>query len=121
DVTHRVIVPGSVSNSMLLSRLLTRGAGQMPPLASTQHDTQAISLLSEWITNDLAGYQTFSEWQTAHFGAPTASGADAAADPDLDGAGNYLEWLTGTDPLEAADFWSIGLNPGPGRNSLQVL
>jgi mono/diheme cytochrome c family protein len=119
DVNHRVIVPGSVSNSMLLSRLLTRGAGQMPPLASTQHDTQAISLLSEWITNDLAGYQTFSEWQTAHFGAPTAPGADAAADPDLDGAGNYLEWLTGTDPLAAADFWSIGLNPG--RNSLQVL
>ena len=40
---------------MLLSRIARRGTGQMPPPASSVLDTQAISLLSRWITNDLAG------------------------------------------------------------------
>jgi uncharacterized repeat protein (TIGR03806 family) len=51
----RVIVPGSLTNSMLLSRISVRGPGQMPPLASSVLDAQAITLLSRWITNDLAG------------------------------------------------------------------
>ena len=54
NTNNRVIVPGSVSNSMLLTRVSTRGLSQMPPLASTVVDTQAIALLSRWITNDLA-------------------------------------------------------------------
>lgn len=49
----RVIAPGSLANSMILSRISTRGPGQMPPLASSVLDTQAIALLSRWITNDL--------------------------------------------------------------------
>ena len=51
----RVIVPGSVPNSMLHTRVATRGAMQMPPLASSVLDTQAVALISAWITNDLAG------------------------------------------------------------------
>src|SRR5678816_298906 len=51
----RVIVPGSLSNSMIHSRISVRGASQMPPLASSVLDTQAVALLSRWITNDLAG------------------------------------------------------------------
>jgi len=51
----RVIAPGSLSNSMLLTRISTRGPLQMPPLASSVLDTQAIALVSAWITNDLAG------------------------------------------------------------------
>ena len=50
----RVIAPGSLVNSMLLTRISTRGAMQMPPLASSVPDTQAIALVSSWITNDLA-------------------------------------------------------------------
>jgi hypothetical protein len=50
----RVIVPGSASNSMLLSRISVRGPGQMPPLASSVLDTQDIALVSRWITTDLA-------------------------------------------------------------------
>ncbi len=50
----RVIVPGSVSNSMLLTRISTRGPLQMPPLATSLLDTEGIALLSAWITNDLA-------------------------------------------------------------------
>jgi hypothetical protein len=39
----------------LLTRISTRGPGQMPPVGSTVLDTQVIALLSRWITNDLAG------------------------------------------------------------------
>jgi glucose/arabinose dehydrogenase len=51
----RVIVPGSLSNSMLLTRMSIRGAGQMPPLATSLLDNDAIALFRAWITNDIAG------------------------------------------------------------------
>lgn len=50
----RLIAPGSLTNSALLSRISIRGPGQMPPLGTTIVDTQAVALLSRWITNDLA-------------------------------------------------------------------
>lgn len=46
-----VITPNSLTNSMLLTRISKRVAGQMPPLASSVLDTQAIALVSAWITN----------------------------------------------------------------------
>jgi len=55
NTNARVITPGSLTNSMLLTRLSTRGPGQMPPVGSTVLDAQSIALLSRWITNDLAG------------------------------------------------------------------
>ena len=55
NTNARVVAPGSLTNSMLLSRISVRGPGQMPPLASSVLDAQAINLLSRWITNDLAG------------------------------------------------------------------
>jgi glucose/arabinose dehydrogenase/mono/diheme cytochrome c family protein len=60
NTNARVIVPGSLTDSMLLSRISVRGPGQMPPLASSVLDPQAIELLSAWITNDLAGGWTNS-------------------------------------------------------------
>jgi hypothetical protein len=54
NTNARVVVPGSLTNSMLLTRISTRGAGQMPPLGSTVVDSGAVALLSAWITNDLA-------------------------------------------------------------------
>jgi len=46
-----IIAPNSLTNSMLLTRIAKRGPGQMPPLASSVLDTQAIALVSGWITN----------------------------------------------------------------------
>jgi glucose/arabinose dehydrogenase/mono/diheme cytochrome c family protein len=55
NTNARVIVPGSISNSMMLTRISMRGPGQMPPLATSVLDIDDIALLSAWITNDMAG------------------------------------------------------------------
>jgi uncharacterized repeat protein (TIGR03806 family) len=110
DPNNRVVVPGSDDHSMLLTRMAMRGAGQMPPLDSNLVDPQAVSLFQRWITNGLSGYQTFEDWQTAHFGSTGVPEAAATADPDMDGGDNEFEYLTGTDPQVLEDRWpSISL------------
>ena len=109
NVANRVIKPGSLAESMLLTRLSTLGAGRMPPLGNSLLDTQAIQLVSMWITNDLIGYETFAQWQTNHFGSTNAPEAAATADPDGDRASNQLEYFSGTDPNVPGDGWGIGV------------
>jgi uncharacterized repeat protein (TIGR03806 family) len=109
DRDNRVIVPGSLSNSMLHTRLSVRGSGQMPPLASSVLDTQAIALVRRWITNDLSGYVSFATWQSNYFGSTNSAQALEGADPDADGAVNRLEWLTGTDPTNSLDVWRVSV------------
>lgn len=45
----RLIAPGEPERSVILERLRRRGAGQMPPLATTEVDTQAVELMRAWI------------------------------------------------------------------------
>ena len=78
----------------------------MPPIDSTVLDAQAIALVGAWITNALPGYQSFADWQSG-VGWSNAPDADAFADPDGDGAVNYLEYLTGSDPLAGTNYWRI--------------
>ena len=49
DPANRVIVPGDPEHSRLLQRISRRGAGQMPPLGSTERDSAGESLLRQWI------------------------------------------------------------------------
>lgn len=79
----------------------------MPPVGSTLLDTNAIALIGNWITNGLANYLSFADWQLSKFGSTNAPNAAANADPDHDGAINYLEYLTGTDPLDPSTAWRI--------------
>ena len=107
DPAMRVIAPGAPDSSEMLERISKRGAEQMPPLASTVVDTNAVNLLTEWITTQAASVVSFPEWQRSHFSDPAAAAAAAIADPDGDGASNELEFLTGTDPQNRGDAWKI--------------
>jgi hypothetical protein len=110
DPADRVIVPGDPGHSMLLRRLSTRGPRQMPPLASTLVDTQAVALVTRWITGDLVSYRTFPQWQKEHFGSTNAPAALPGADPDGDGATNNQEYLANTDPNSAVDVWRLRID-----------
>ncbi len=44
-----LVAPGDPERSVLLERLKRRGPGQMPPLATSVVDEQAVDLLREWI------------------------------------------------------------------------
>ncbi|MDB6173877.1 MAG: hypothetical protein JWL59_3188 [Chthoniobacteraceae bacterium] len=45
----RVIAPGSAARSVMISRVSTRGPGQMPPLGTRAGDPDGVRLLVEWI------------------------------------------------------------------------
>jgi hypothetical protein len=42
DTNNRVVVPNDPAHSTLLTRISIRGRGQMPPLASTVVDEEAV-------------------------------------------------------------------------------
>jgi glucose/arabinose dehydrogenase len=108
DANNRVVVPGDTAHSMLLTRLASTGPDKMPPLGAFLVDTQAVSLLTSWIQNELPNYRTFAQWQVAYFGSSNAPQAAATADPDGDGARNMFEYLTGTNPTNSTpDGWGI--------------
>jgi hypothetical protein len=81
----------------------------MPPVGTTVLDAQAIQAVSRWITNELANYQSFADWQVQYFGSTNAPAAAATADPDMDRGSNFQEYLTGTNPTNALDAWGIGI------------
>ncbi|MFO1477585.1 MAG: PQQ-dependent sugar dehydrogenase [Verrucomicrobiota bacterium] len=116
---NRVIAPGSLANSRLYNRVAQLGSDHMPPLGTSVINTQAVQLLADWITNDLPSYQSLADWQASLFIDPNGPDADPTADPDGDGAPNYLEYLTGTGPWNPNDFWRLS-TPSVGGGLFQV-
>jgi hypothetical protein len=86
----------------------------MPPLDSTLVDPRAVDLIIRWVTEDLVTYPTFAEWQIDHFGSTNAPSALPGADPDGDGASNYEEYLTDTNPNSAAEAWRLAIEKRGG-------
>jgi uncharacterized repeat protein (TIGR03806 family) len=115
DTNNRVLVPGDLAHSMLLTRMNQRGAGQMPPISTTLIDTQGVALLAAWITNDLPAFQSFADWQIAEFGSTNADLAQPFADPDSDSAVNRLEFLTHTSPTNALEAWQVSIALSNGQ------
>jgi hypothetical protein len=116
DPNGRVVSPGSLEHSMMFRNIANL---KMPPLATTVVNAEAVNLLSEWITNGLANYQSFADWQLAFFGSTNLPAAAPEADPDGDGASNQLEYLTGSNPLLPRDAWKVGIQPK--ASSVQIL
>lgn len=61
----RVIAPGSLTNSMLLTRISKRGPGQMPPLGTSIVDSNAVNLVASWITGDATNFTANPQWQVS--------------------------------------------------------
>jgi glucose/arabinose dehydrogenase/mono/diheme cytochrome c family protein len=117
----RLIVPGDPYGSELLRRIAVRGPGQMPPIATTLVDGEAVALLERWIREELPHWRSFEDWQRSHFPDPALPEASAEADPDGDGDPNYLEYLAGTVPSEGRSRWEFRLEPaGPAAVRLVV-
>lgn len=45
----RLVAPGAPERSVLFHRISRRGAGQMPPLGTTEVDREAVELIADWI------------------------------------------------------------------------
>jgi hypothetical protein len=114
DPSNRIIFPGNTNLSLIHARMSTRTAGSMPPLGSSLVDTNGVALLARWITTDLTNYQTYAEWQTQLFGGTNAPNSGEQEDYDGDNAKNYLEYLTGTDPLIASSGWGLAVSASNG-------
>jgi len=120
NASNRVIVPGSPATSILLQRLANLGSAHMPPLATSVINAPVVQLLSDWITNGLATYQSYADWQMVYFGSTNAANAQQLADPDGDGAENYLEYLSTTVPTNAASAWGISLTQSNGTAAVII-
>jgi len=119
DTNNRIVVPNDAEHSMLLTRISTSGPLRMPPLASSLVDTQSVNLVRYWITNDLAGYRSFPQWQIANFGSTNAPLSGANEDFDGDGALNRQEQLVGTSPTNKLDFWAISASREGGSLAIR--
>jgi uncharacterized repeat protein (TIGR03806 family) len=107
NTNNRVVVPGSLANSILFQRVANPGPTHMPPLATSVIHNEAVELLAAWITNDLPNHVSFATWQSNYFGSANAPNAGPDDDADGDGAKNYLEYLTQTNPTNSLNAWRI--------------
>lgn len=105
----QLITPGDSDLSAILDHIAgNNGYQRMPPLASNVFDEAAITMLRDWIDNELS-FQNFATWQLTHFDSTTSPEALADADADADGNSNYLEYLTHTDPSDPADLLPVSM------------
>ena len=119
DPTARIVARGDLARSMLLNRINRRGAHQMPPLASERIDTQAVALVSAWITQ-LADHQTYDEWASIALAGQPPENMARTADPDEDGLTNEQEWRFQRNPLDSSDAFLLTAPAGsPGQLQFQ--
>lgn len=105
DASRRLIQPGSLDLSVLLSRISeTHGFSRMPNVATNELDQEGIALITEWIESISTG---FVMWQNDNFADPESVEADPQSDPDRDGGTNTFEYLVSTDALDAGGVWQV--------------
>lgn len=107
DPENRIVTPGRPDKSVLFARVANLGPSHMPLLCTSVLNTEAVDLLMRWIGEELTVYRTYAQWQMAYFGGTNHPSAGRQVDADNDGAPNYLEYLTGGNPLMPSDTWRI--------------
>lgn len=112
---QRVLVPGQPDHSELLRRIQTPGPDRMPPIGSGVVDVRGANLLERWI-QALPTRTTYADWRRTRLGAEAPADPDRRLDHDADGAPDYLEYLTGTDPMQPGDAWNLRATQGSGPN-----
>jgi glucose/arabinose dehydrogenase len=114
---NRLIVPGSTLHSIIYNRTgAFNGFTRMPPLATSELDQPALTLLESWINAALPSRQSYADWRLANFGNTTSLEGAPEEDADADGAINQSEYLAGTDPRKGTTF----LNPQLNNNGTQA-
>jgi uncharacterized repeat protein (TIGR03806 family) len=117
NTANRLIVPGSTLHSIIYNRTgAFNGFTRMPPLATSELDQPALTLLESWINAALPTQQSYSDWRLANFGNTTSLEGAPDEDADADGAINQSEYLAGTDPRKGTAF----LNPQLTNNGTQA-
>jgi uncharacterized repeat protein (TIGR03806 family) len=133
---NRVLKPGSTANSVILTRVATLGSIHMPPLATSEPNSEAVSLLSNWINSTafVVGRHIFynDSFYDGNNGSPNAAD-DGAIAPDkaallsgqTAGFANYTSYSKGINGVmmdvarlagtpTAADFsFRAGTNTNP--------
>jgi len=116
----RVVVPGDPTRSVLLHRLTSLGSDRMPPISSGVADTEGVALLERWISST-AARTDFTKWLGDRFEPAVAEAADRQRDADGDGASDYLEFMTGTDPVRSEDAWRLRIERGPAGREARLV
>ncbi len=121
DPSHRIVVPGDPTRSILWTRLTgTNSYTRMPPLATSEIDQQSVQLVADWISNSLPSRQDYNAWRLSHFGDLVSAQGQPDADPDGDGHSNFAEFLTYSDPTNGHNFYSPIVTAGGGQFTFQV-
>ena len=129
DSANRVIVFGDAAHSMLLTRISTRAALKMPPLASSELDAADINLVASWISaveapvimtqpTDQAGNVGDSvTFTAAASGIPPATYQWQKNGTNLAGATNSTLVLSNLQLADAATYRVIATNSSGSATS----
>lgn len=107
NTNNLLLVPGDTAYSIIWNRIgASNNFSRMPPLASSEVDHTGVKLIADWIAS-LTTRQSFDQWQLAVFGNTNRTPDSARnLDTDGDGASDYEEYLTYSDPTDANQRWS---------------
>lgn len=89
------------SRSLLVEHVAGRnGARRMPPIGSTEIDSEAIALLEAWIARLDREPPSFDRWQQQTLANQSAADRLPEADPDGDGLINMEEYVLRSSPVD---------------------
>ena len=116
-----LVTPGNANTSIIHNRLAAaNGYSRMPPLASNIVDSEAVTLLTDWINDEANALTTYDLWREHHFGNLVSPEGEPGANPDGDNLTNHWEYLHLTDPLDDASTWRTEITVASGQVHLPI-